>query len=391
MKASILAVGTELTNGQIVNKNGSTISEKLVSFGLNVVHHVVVPDDRAEIMKALDFCHTSDLIFVTGGLGPTSDDFTRELISQWVKQDLIFDEKSWQHVTDRLTSRGFTVKDIQRQQCYFPKGSEILVNDQGTANGFFLINENFAHKPKVFVLPGPPREIESIWSSFIQGWLKENTQHIDKKIIRSWDTMGMGESDVASIVEKIFEGKKLSGANIWSENGALPIDIGYRVHLPYVEVKLTYPISASYTCEMFVKKVDEALKSLTVLKDFTDAVDLFSEKISTREIAIYDFVSQGFLNHRLSSALKTLPRWMYQQSLDAMDPDFFSEEIDFMALIPASEDQIWLLAHWNGARLQKQIEAPMKTVNMSERRRQYFAEMALIEFIKISSLDMFLI
>lgn len=382
MKASLLAVGTELTNGQIVNKNGSTISEKLVGFGINVVHHLVVPDDRAEILKALDYCASSDLIFVTGGLGPTSDDFTRDLISQWVKQDLIFDEKSWHHVSERLTSRGYTVKDIQRQQCYFPKGCEILENSQGTANGFFLTNENHKHKPKVFVLPGPPREIDAIWNSFIHNWLKENTQHIDRKIIRSWDTIGVGESDVALIVEKIFEGKKLSGANIWNETGALPIDIGYRVHLPYVEVKITYPISASYTCEMFVKLIDAALASITVLKDFTDAASLFAQKISNREIAIYDFVSEGFLNHRLAAVLKTLPRWMYQQSTEPMDPDFFNEEIDFMALIPSQDDQMWLLANWNGKRLQKQIEAPMKTANMIERRRQYFAEMSLIEFVK---------
>ena len=91
MKASLLAVGTELTTGQIVNKNGSVIAQRLGNFGIDVIHHLVVPDDRAEILKALDFCQSSDLIFVTGGLGPTSDDFTRELISKWVKQELIFD------------------------------------------------------------------------------------------------------------------------------------------------------------------------------------------------------------------------------------------------------------------------------------------------------------
>ncbi len=381
MKASLLAVGTELTTGQIVNKNGSIIAQRLGAFGVDVIHHLVVPDDRAEILKALDYCQTSELIFVTGGLGPTSDDFTREVIAEWVKQDLIFDDNSWQHVSDRLTSRGYTVKEIQRQQCFFPKGSEILFNSQGTANGFFLKLQN--SKTKIFVLPGPPREIDAIWNSFINNWLKENTMNIDRKITRSWDTIGMGESDVAQIVEKIFEGKKRTGADIWSESGGLPIDIGYRVHLPYVEVKLTYPISASYTCDMFVNLVDEALKSVTVLKDFADALDLLAKKISDREIAIYDFVSQGFLQHRLSPVLKAHPRWMYQQSLEPMDPDFFNEEIDFMALLPAaSDDQMWLLAHWNGRRLQKQIEAPMKAANMDERRRQYFAEMALIEFVK---------
>ena len=75
MKVSLLAIGTELTTGQIVNKNGATLSQKLNSFGLEIIHHLVVPDDRPEILRALDYCSGSDLIFVTGGLGPTSDDF----------------------------------------------------------------------------------------------------------------------------------------------------------------------------------------------------------------------------------------------------------------------------------------------------------------------------
>lgn len=382
MKVSLLAIGTELTTGQIVNKNGATMSHQLNSFGLEIVHHLVVPDDRAEILRALEYCSGSQMIFVTGGLGPTSDDFTREVIAEWTQQELIFDEGSWQHVIDRLTSRGFTVKDIQRQQCYFPNGSEVLKNSQGTAHGFMLTNSNYKHQPQIFVLPGPPREIEAIWHSYINEWLENKTAHIDKKITRSWDTMGVGESDVAQIVEKVFEGKKISSSNTQTETAALPFDIGYRVHLPYVEVKLTYPMSARFTCDLFVEKVDQALSTITMLKDFADVADLFAQKIAKRELAIYDFISDGFLLHRLGSALKAHPNWMYKQGTEPMDSDFFTEEQNFMALLPAPNDQVWLLANWNNKTLQKLLDSPIKSVLMNERRRQYFTEMALIEFVK---------
>lgn len=138
MKASLIAVGTELTTGQIFNKNGSWLSQRLKNLGVEVTCHLVVPDDKAEMLRAMDFCSNSDLVFVTGGLGPTSDDFTRDVIAEKAKAKLIFDESSWKHVTDRLTSRGYTVKEIQRQQCFFPEGSTILQNSQGTANGFLL-------------------------------------------------------------------------------------------------------------------------------------------------------------------------------------------------------------------------------------------------------------
>ena len=83
MIASVLGVGTELVDGQIVNKNAAWISEKLRALGLTTKLHLVIPDDRKLIFESLDYCgQYSDLIFVTGGLGPTSDDFTREVISE---------------------------------------------------------------------------------------------------------------------------------------------------------------------------------------------------------------------------------------------------------------------------------------------------------------------
>ena len=106
-KASILAVGTELTTGQITNRNAAWISERLTSLGVEVVLHETVPDERNRILHALQNCEQhSQFIFVTGGLGPTSDDFTREVIAQWLKKPLLFDPETWNQVTDRLKRIG---------------------------------------------------------------------------------------------------------------------------------------------------------------------------------------------------------------------------------------------------------------------------------------------
>jgi molybdenum cofactor synthesis domain-containing protein len=147
MKASILAIGTELTTGQIVNQNAANLSTKLKALGVIVTTHLTVPDDRQIILKSLKFLETAsdteensnhDIIFVTGGLGPTSDDFTRDLIAEWSGLPMKFDETSWIHIQERLKSRGFVVHERQKQQCYFPEKSEILFNSEGTANGFKL-------------------------------------------------------------------------------------------------------------------------------------------------------------------------------------------------------------------------------------------------------------
>ena len=382
MKASVLAVGTELTIGQIINKNAAHISEKLKSFGVMTTAHLTVPDDRTLILQSLHYLEEqSDLIFVTGGLGPTSDDFTRDLIAEWAKLPLNFDENSWQHITERLSARGFAVRDIQRQQCYFPTGAQILKNNEGTANGFHIELQKKSGFKNVFVLPGPPREIEAIWKDSIEKWLKQNTQHLDRTVTKSWDTLGVGESDVALKVENVLKDRP---AHLFNE-------IGYRVHLPYVEVKFTYLLKEDSVWKPWVQQIEEALASITVTRDFLDVAQGLTEKLTDKytahlknqDFTFYDFVSKGYLHNRLSPHLRKLTNWSFKQS-DSSDitADFFENETHFMALLPVSEDKCLIIYSLGGEVYQKQIEAPMKSPLMSERRKQYFAEMALVELLK---------
>jgi len=384
MKATILTVGTEITNGQVINKNATWIAENLRQQGFETRMHLAVPDDRKLISTALNFCEKeSELIFVTGGLGPTSDDFTRDLICEWSNTQAVFDDKSWQHVQDRLTSRGFAVKEFQRQQCYFPAGAKVLFNSEGTANGFYLDVKKESGRKHVFVLPGPPREIAAIWKKHIEMWIQENCLNNDKQITRTWDTIGLGESDVAALVEPALRGR----------SDQFPLRIGYRVHLPYVEVKLSYPESTSHTSQMYVDRIDKVLEKITVLRDFQDASELLVHLVKDCEFAFYDFVSQGFLHHRLSAALKKSERWLWREgrTADGPDLDFFQQEQNFIALLPQpavdlQDSQLDLkcrvLFNFNGRSGSASIEAPMQSPLMQERRRQYFTEMAMLVFVK---------
>lgn len=372
MKASILAIGTELTTGQILNKNASSISEKLKKLGISVNSHITVPDDKKLMHAALNFAaEQSELLFITGGLGPTSDDFTRDVVSEWSGLRMQFDENSWAHIQQRLSSRGFTVRDMQKQQCYFPEGSQILTNREGTAHGFSFVTPT----KKVYVLPGPPREIEAIWQDHIHAELVQKTQHLNKLITHSWDTMGMGESDVAFIVEEILKDRPVDLYN----------ELGYRVHLPYVEFKLSYFANDSLAWSSYVKKIDLALKDITITRDFADVLDLIITRIEKLDFTFYDFVSQGYLHSRLSAKARGLNNWSYKQSDSAPAADMFEHEDDFLALLPFDETQAVVMLSCQGLRGQKTLEAPMKSELMSERRRQYFAEMALVELFKATS------
>lgn len=370
MKATILAIGTELTTGQIINRNASTISERLKPFGIAVTAHLTVPDNKKLILEALQFLQNkSDLIFITGGLGPTSDDFTRDVVAEWSQLKMNFHEQTWIYIQERLSSRGFTVRDMQKQQCYFPEGSEILVNREGTAHGFTFQ----AFGKDVFVLPGPPREIDAIWKDHLDNLLQNKTQGLDKVITKAWDTIGVGESEVAFQVEEVLTHRPRD----------LDLEIGYRVHLPYVEVKLTFNEKDLSRCQHFIALVDKQLAPMTVSRDFEDVSRLVPTKLRNTDFTFYDFVSGGHLQHRLSSHLKSMKRWSFKQSDEPPSPDFFEGEDHFLALLPYENNMCVIVFSTNGQLNQKIIEAPMKSPLMEERRRQYFAEMALIELNRL--------
>ena len=375
MKASILAVGTELTTGQIVNRNAAFISEKLNKFGIQVLVHTTVPDHRGLILEQLKALEAhSDLIFITGGLGPTSDDFTREVVADWLQKPLQFDSKSWEHITQRLTSRGFPVKEIQKQQCYYPEGATVLENKEGTAHGFRCSKPAQTGPVKeIFVLPGPPREIESVWNDHIQAWFKTSTQHLNRRITKAWDTIGVGESDVALQVEEVLAQFPKSKQ----------LEIGYRVHLPYVEVKITYDENQAGIFQETIFQVNEKLKKITITRDFEDIAHTLTQKISSVDFTFYDFVSKGYLHSRLSTQLKKIKQWSFKQSEPKdITLDFFENEDDFLALLPYEEFTSFVVGSLQGNRFQKILEAPMKSPLMQERRQQYFSEMALVEFVK---------
>src|SRR5690606_23196805 len=123
---------------------------------------------------ALDAATSSDLVFITGGLGPTTDDFTREAISEWSGLSLEFRQQSWTKIQQRLTDRGISVAQSNRQQCFFPVGSTVFENSEGTADGFHLAvsSKSHARGSELLVLPGPPAEGKHLWESSIAAWLK---------------------------------------------------------------------------------------------------------------------------------------------------------------------------------------------------------------------------
>lgn len=372
-QTSILAIGTELTNGQIINRNASWISQQLLQLGLDTRIHVAVPDDRQQIEDELHRLGAkSNLLFVTGGLGPTTDDFTRDCIANWLKKKPTWNEEAWTWITARLKERNVVVRDFQKQQCFFPEGSQVLHNPLGTAHGFYLKVEEL----DVFVLPGPPREIEAVWNLHIDPWLREKYKNLDRYIVKSWDCFGVGESDVAHKAEMALEN--------------CPYEKGYRAHLPYVEFKLFVKKSQLLEAEPYFKKIEIALSPWIVARDGQDlGFELVQSFGNLKEIFIQDTVSEGYLWHKLTPALRDLGLTQKLHFSHQGENDFQVKPVPhrlILKLLNQPDRQARIEWNLNHKKRSLVTGSPYRALLMREREKHFFAEKAILFWSSLRTL-----
>lgn len=248
---ALLAIGTEITTGQILNKNAQWLSTELLKLGLNVNYQLSVPDSEELIIKALDFLEPqSEIIIITGGLGPTSDDFTRKVLAQKYQKPLQWNESNWERVQSKLQSRGVQIRPLHRQQCEFPEGATILSNSMGVADGFRI---DLSANLKVYALPGPPKELASIWENHLHGELQALVPESLKWVQKIWTVQGLPESEVASKVEVAL-----------GQDAAHAL---YRIHSPCVDVKLYFQNKDADFFKSLGDKIENALRPFLIKGD----------------------------------------------------------------------------------------------------------------------------
>lgn len=162
MKAVILAIGNEVVSGDIVNSNAAYIADYIKKFGIKTVAHVAVTDKEKSIVKAIKGSFKkADIIITTGGLGPTYDDITKKAVAGYFGRELVKDEKSEVLLQEYFKRVDKPMSEINRVQCYFPKGSEIIPNTNGTAPGAIIKDG----EKTLIMFPGPPSEMSLMLKS----------------------------------------------------------------------------------------------------------------------------------------------------------------------------------------------------------------------------------
>lgn len=290
--AVLIAVGTELSQGQVINSNTAWLANQLSEAGLDNLLHLTVPDQRELILSALEFAALqSDLLLVCGGLGPTSDDFTRDVIADWLGLDLILDADSWQRLQARAQSYGFELGASQQRQCFFPEQAEVIVNPAGTADAFTLHKQGL----QIVALPGPPREIREIWSASLLNLLSPRFPAKPPTYLHLWQCMGIGEGNLAEQVDALLAKQ------------ACDFQVGYRAHFPYIEVKLWLP--EAQDTSLVLQAMESLLAPWALLRQHEDAaLRLFHSLPPDLKIKVFDYGSQGALAKRLAEVMPHLSR-----------------------------------------------------------------------------------
>ena len=230
MKAEIIAIGSELLLGQLVDTNSSYIAKRLAENGIELVQTTTVGDDLRRMKEVIrEAIHRSQIVITTGGIGPTEDDLTREAMAEVFERPLTFQPHLMEQIEDLFKKRGFRMAENNRKQAYIPEGSIPIENPKGTAPGFIVETSNVA----VISIPGVPVEMEYLMENRVIPYLRNRFeikhQVIQLKVLRA---CGLGESAIGLQIKDLMKESQNPSVGTLASIGDIRIRIAAKAENP---------------------------------------------------------------------------------------------------------------------------------------------------------------
>lgn len=321
MLAEIIAIGDELTSGQRLDTNSQWISQQLSDHGVQTVRHQTIADYLTPMMKAFQqAANRADVILVTGGLGPTADDLTRQALAAAFDLELDFDPDSWEHIQQLFKSRNYPLPENNRIQAMFPKRSLVIPNRTGTAPGIDLSvsstvstngvdcsdtqNEDLMKtktQSRFFCLPGVPAEMKEMFAQTVLPriiqWQEGQTQVIKRKVIR---TFGAGESHVETLLPDLIRRGKDPQVGITASKATISLRI---------EAKGKTEEECDRKIEPVVTTIEQTLGDLVFGRgddELEDAVIPMLQK-TKNHLVVVEWGTAGRVSQAISQALDSHP------------------------------------------------------------------------------------
>lgn len=255
IKSHIITIGDEILSGNIIDTNAKWLSEKLYSIGIKTTKIITISDDKNQIKRTINSSiNRSDIIIVTGGLGPTNDDITKKTLCEVYSSNLIQDKKSLDNISKIFLKRGLELTKKNIEQALVPDKCKVLNNEFGTAPGMAFYEDNTL----LISLPGVPYEMKSLFKDKCITYIKQKFKlpYIYQKTIK---TTGIGESWLSDIIKD------------WENEIEEDIKLAYLPSLGRVKLRLT---GKGENIDALKKKIENQVeKVLPLIKNYVFGYD----------------------------------------------------------------------------------------------------------------------
>lgn len=224
--SEVISIGDELTSGQRLDTNSQWLSQQMGDIGLQTLVHTTVSDNTQAMATAI--CHASrrsSIVLVTGGLGPTADDLTRQVIADVAGVSLQHDRATEQHIRDLFAARDREMPENNLVQAKIPSGAQIIPNGTGTAPGIDYLFEYGDHRCRLFALPGVPAELKRMWHDDVRPRIMAHLPDLGLIVHHSIHCFGLAESDVEARLPDIVRRGRIPAVGITATKATITLRI----------------------------------------------------------------------------------------------------------------------------------------------------------------------
>lgn len=292
MQAEIIAVGTELLLGQIVDTNSAYLAQQLNAIGLNLFYKTTVGDNATRLKWVLEQAHNrSQVVITTGGIGPTEDDLTREMVAEATGRKLVFQQHLMDQIESIFKSRGFTtISPNNRKQAYIPEGAIPIENPVGTAPGFIVDDE----KGVIVSVPGVPFEMKYLMEKTVLPFLKKRfglKGIIKYKVLKN---SGLGESRIDNIIGDLIT------------NSSNPT-VGLLAHVGQVDIRIAAKADEEVEADRLIAEMEAKIRErlpnaiFGADQDTLEGAVMGMLKKQNKTLAIAESNTGGLISSKLST------------------------------------------------------------------------------------------
>jgi nicotinamide-nucleotide amidase len=293
VRAEIISVGTELLLGEIVDTNAAFLGRRLAELGMDVYYRQTVGDNQVRLVAAFELALSrADLVLVSGGLGPTMDDITREALAEVLGDRLCLDEGALRQLEAHFTRLGRPMTDNNRRQAYRPSNADFITNRRGTAPGILAHHQGRT----IICMPGVPRELETMFEGEVIPRLLRNSNGEKNRVIKSRTLLltGLGESAAENAIADIIKEQTNPTIAPYAGLGEVRLRLTATAAGAEEALALIHPLEA---------RLRERLGDVIYGVDGDTLEGVVAEKLTNRGLilAVAESCTGGLVSHRLTN------------------------------------------------------------------------------------------